>query len=135
VRNTPHDFRTGKTLGRDNSQVLNAGAGRVTLGSAGYDDIWVLDGSGMRVVGTLTDPDSGRRLELATDQPGLCIYAGGYLDGLSAKVSRNPYRAFAGLTLETTGFPDDANIAHYPSPILRPGELYTHRMRLNFSAI
>lgn len=134
VENTAHDFRVGKAIRRDNSRVLNFGAGRAAAGSAGYDDIWVLDGAGMRVVGTLTDSHSGRRLELATDQPGLCLYAGGYLDGLTAKRSSTPYRSFAGLTLETTGFPDDANVAHFPSPVLRPDRTYTHCTRLAFSA-
>ncbi|WP_033289453.1 aldose epimerase family protein [Amycolatopsis jejuensis] len=133
VEGNPYDFRKPKTFGQDNALIENSGAGRVSAGSAGYDDIWVLDGSGMRVVGSLTDPASGRRLELATDQPGVCIYVGGYLDGEPAK-GGGTYPAFAGVTLETTGFPDDVNFPHFPSPVLRPGEVYTNQMRLTFSA-
>lgn len=132
VAGTPFDFRSAKTLGQDNAKVPNTGAGRISGGSAGYDHVWVLDGSGVRAVGTLTDPASGRRLELATDQPGLCLYAGGYLGGVSAK-GGGTYESFAGVTLETTGFPDDVNVAHFPSPVLRPGETYSHEMRLTFS--
>lgn len=128
---TPFDFRAPKTIGQDNARVHNTGAGRVS-GSGGYDHVWVLDGAGMRVVGTLTDPPSGRRLQLATDQPGLALYAGGYLGGADAK-GGGTYERFAGLTLETTGFPDDINVPHFPSPVLRAGETYAHQLRLTFS--
>lgn len=135
VTGTPHDFRDAKSIGRDIDQVQNTGAGRLTEGSAGYDDIWVLDGLGSRVVGSLTDPRSGRRMTLATDQQGVCIYVGGYLEGEAAKRGLDHYRAFAGVTLETTGFPDDINHPHYPSPILRPGQVYRHEMELTFSTV
>ena len=82
----------------------------------------------------LKDPSSGRRLEVATDQHGLCVYVGGYLAGVSAKGELPSYSAFAGLTLETTGFPDDINQSQFPSPIVRPGETYVNRMRLKFTA-
>ncbi|WP_028923236.1 aldose epimerase family protein [Pseudonocardia acaciae] len=129
---TPFDFRDPTPLGRGNARVHNRGAGRVSGDGGGYDHVWVLDGTGMRVVAELSDPASGRRLELATDQPGLCLYAGGYLGGTSAK-GGGEYGGFAGVTLETTGFPDDVNIAHFPSPVLRAGETYAHEMRLTFS--
>ncbi|MGD9958649.1 aldose epimerase family protein [Nocardioides sp.] len=133
VAGTAYDFRTPKPIGADLDRVENSGAGRVATASAGYDDVWALDGVGMRSVATLADPASGRRLELSTDQPGICIYVGGYLGGTPAKGDLGHYGDFAGLTLETTGFPDDANIAEFPSPVLRPEETYLHRMRLDFS--
>jgi len=135
VAGTPFDFRAPRPIGERNADVPNDGAGRVSGGSAGYDHVWVLDGSGMRPVATVTHPASGRRLELATDQPGLCLYVGGYLGGVSAKGPTPAYEPFAGLTLETTGFPDDINHAHFPSPILAPGEVYANTMRLTFSAL
>lgn len=135
VRGTPFDFLDTHTIGERIDDVVNTGAGRVSEGSAGYDNSWVLDGAGFRTVGSLRDPASGRRLELATDQRGLCVYTGGYLAGYTAKGDRiESYEPFAGVTLETTAFPDDINQAHFPSPILRPGETYHNEMRLTFSA-
>ena len=134
VEGTPFDFRSLHTVGERNADVPNDGAGRISGGSAGYDHVWVLDGSGMRSVAVVRDPGSGRRLELSTDQRGLCLYVGGYLGGVSAKRPLRAYEAFAGLTLETTGFPDDINFGHFPSPVLTPGETYLNTMRLNFSA-
>lgn len=134
VRGTPFDFLDPHRVGERNFEVANSGAGRVSDGSAGYDNIWVLDGAGLRAVGSVTDPGSGRRLELATDQPALCLYVGGYMEGLSAKGEHAAYASFSGLTLETTGFPDDINQPHFPSPILLPTDTYRNRMRLTFSA-
>jgi aldose 1-epimerase len=134
VRTTPFDFVEPHAIGERNFDVPNSGAGRISGTSAGYDHIWVLDGSGLRTVGTISDPRSGRRLELATNQLGLCFYVGGYLGGVSAKGTLDSYDPFAGLTLETTGFPDDINQPHFPSPILRPGETYVNNMRLTFTA-
>jgi aldose 1-epimerase len=134
VDDTPYDFRSPTEIGLRNGLIANSGAGRATDGSAGYDNVWVLDGTGMRTVGTLTDPVSGRRMELATNQPGVCFYAGGYLAGEAAKDDLETYQAFAGLCLESTGFPNDVNIAHFPTPVLRPGELYNHEMKLSFTA-
>jgi aldose 1-epimerase len=134
VRGTPYDFRQPRAVGERNADVVNTGAGRLTETSAGYDNSWVLDGAGFRVVGSVTDPRSGRRLDLATDQRGLCLYAGGYLAGLSAKGPLRAYPQFAGLTLETTAFPDDINQPHFPPPVLRPGDTYRNEMRLAFSA-
>ena len=66
--------------------------------------------TGMRQVATLTDPASGRRLTLVTDQPGIQVYAGGYLEGASAKGDLETYAAFAGVTAEMQTFPDSINL-------------------------
>lgn len=125
VAGTPYDFRTPRPVAAGNAAVRD---GR------GYDDVWALDGSGLRTVASLSDPVSGRRLDLASDQPGLVVYAGGHLAGVPAKGDRPAYDVFAGLALEPTGFPDDVHRAEFPSPVLRPGEVYRNEMRLTFTA-
>lgn len=77
-----------------------------------YDHCFVLDGSI-----TLTDPGSGRVMEVVTTEPGVQFYAGGMLDP-----EATPYGPYAGLCLETQHFPDAPNRAHFPSTVLRPGE-------------
>jgi len=121
VDGTPFDFRQAKPIGRDLGQVRQAGAGRSTGDAGNYDHNWVLDGTGVREVLELTDPASGRRLTLSSDQPGVQVYSGGYLEGISAKAPASRYPAYAGVTLETQRFPDAPNHAHFPSALLRPG--------------
>jgi aldose 1-epimerase len=134
VAGTPFDFRRPKRIGADLGEVSNAAAGRTVAGATGYDHNWVFDEVPGPVL-TLTDPVGGRRLELSTDQPGVQLYTGGYLAGVSAKKPLTEYAAFAGLTLETQTFPDAPNLPHFPSPVLRPGEEYVNTMSLRFSTV
>lgn len=125
VAGTPFDFRTPTPIGRNNSRLERSGQG--------FDHNWVLEGVGMREVVFLTDPASGRRLTLSTDQPGVQVYVGGYLEGVTAKAPATTYPAFAGLTLETQTFPDAVNLSHFLQAVLPPGETYLNQMRLEFS--
>lgn len=134
VDGTPFDFRTPTPIGKNIAEVTHSGAGRVTDGGVGYDHNWVLEGTGMREVVVITDPRSGRRLTLSTNQPGVQLYVGGYLGGVTGKAPVGAYEAFAGLTLETQTFPDAVNQSHFPQAELRPGQTYRNAMRFDFSA-
>jgi len=135
VEGTPFDFRTPTPIGEKIAAVDNAGAGRATGDVVGYDHNWVLDGSGMRPVVVATDPASGRRMTLSTNQPGVQLYVGGYLEGVSAKAPAGTYPAFAGFTLETQAFPEAVNHPHFPSAALHPGDFYHNAMRFDFSIV
>ena len=118
VEHTPWDFRAPKPIGRD-------------LEAAGtYDHNYCLaDAAGeLRRAARLRDPGSGRALTLWTDQPGLQFYAGGNLDGTIRGKDGATYREHAGVCLESQGWPDAPSHPHFPSPVLRPGQTYRHRM-------
>ena len=134
VDGTPFDFRTPTPIGKNIADVHHSGAGRVTESGVGFDHNWVLDGAGTREVLVVTDPGSGRRLALSTNQPGVQLYVGGYLDGVSSKgPAGHYYKAFAGFTLETQTFPDAVNHPHFPKAELRPGDTYLNAMKFTFS--
>ena len=135
VADRPFDFRESHEIGEYVRDVEHSGAGRpAPAGFAGYDHNWVIRGQigSMRPCASLYDPGSGRRLDLSTNEAGVQIYTGGYLDDVTGK-SGAVYGPFQGLTLETQRFPDSPNHGHFPSSILRPGELYEHRMSFSFS--
>lgn len=96
----------------------------------GYDHNWCVAGAGPCL--TLTDPASGRRLRLWTDQPGVQIYTCGQMRNPVPGKAGAVYGRFAGLTLETQRYPCSPNHPHFPSAVLRPGEVYAHRMELGF---
>ncbi|HEV8459080.1 MAG TPA: aldose epimerase family protein [Gaiellaceae bacterium] len=81
------------------------------------DQCFVLNG-----VARLTDPDSGRTLEVRTDQPGIQVYTGNHLPV--------PH---TGIALETQHFPDSPNHPQFPSTVLRPGETFTSTTELRFT--
>jgi aldose 1-epimerase len=135
VAGTPFDFREPTPIGKNIAEVDNSGAGRPTGDVVGYDHNWVLDGIGMRPVVVATDPASGRRLTMSTNQPGVQLYVGGYLAGVTGKAPVSTYPAFAGFTLETQTFPDAVNHSHFPSAALYPGQTYRNAVRFDFSVV
>ena len=104
------------------------------IGDHGYDHNFCLDGEGLRDVAEARDPVSGRRMRLATDQPGVQVYTGGHIPaGLPGKAGA-VLGPGAGFTLETQKYPDSQNQPGFPGSVLRPGEEYLHRMVFSFPA-
>jgi aldose 1-epimerase len=131
VQGTPFDFRTptaiGARIGQKDPQLEN---GR------GYDHNWVLNrkGSGVQHAATVTDPKSGRTLDVATTEPGVQFYTGNFLDGTITGKGGHVYALRTALCLETQHFPDSPNHPSFPSTILRPGQSYDSRTVFTFSA-
>jgi len=122
VDGTPFDFRTPTPIGAR----IEAGGEQLRNGH-GYDHNWVLrDATGeVRLVASLYDPASGRKMEILTDQPGLQFYSGNFFSEESrGKFGRKiGYRG--AVALETQHFPDSPNRPEFPETTLRPGETYT----------
>jgi aldose 1-epimerase len=125
VENTPWDFRTAKPIGRD----LAATGGE----PCGYDNNFCINGYQadrpiVRRTAEVYDPASGRRMLLATDQPGVQLYSGNFLDGSFAGKGGATYPQYAGFCLETQRYPNALNNPEYPPVTLAPGNTYSHRM-------
>lgn len=129
VENTPLDFRKPTKVGlriNDNYEQL--------LFGNGYDHNWVLNNYNKLVhhAATLYDPKSGRVMEVFTDQPGMQIYTGNYLEGTSGK-NGVQYKNRCAICLETQLYPDSPNKPEFPSPVLKPGETYTQTTIYRFT--
>ena len=130
VAGTPMDFRLPTTIG----ERIDADFEALKFG-AGYDHCWVLrEGDGVCLAACVQDPKSGRAMEVLTDQPAVQCYTANFLDGITPGKGGVPYARRSALCLETEGFPDAPNQPAFPSPILRPGETYTHTLVHRFSA-
>ena len=88
----------------------------------------------MRKIVELIDKKSGRKMELSGNQPGLQFYTGGMLKDIKGK-NGTTYQAFAGLCLETQGYPNSVNNPKFPSQIVEPGKTYKHTMLFKFSIV
>jgi len=121
VTGTPFDFRKPKPIGRDIGK-----SDRQLAYGLGYDHNWVLNErpGENALAATLYEPQSGRVLEVFTDEPGLQFYCGNFLDGRLRGKSGKPYLHRSALCLETQHFPDSPNHPAFPSTILRPGQTY-----------
>lgn len=140
IAGTPFDFRKPTPIGRHihdvGSEGADGGSGRDAPGGfAGFDHNWVLRGSpgDLRHVVTVSDPGTGRRMELSTNEAGVQLYTAGYLTTDVAGKDGGHYAPFQGFTLETQRFPDSPNVGHFPSARLDPGDRYEHVMQFRFS--
>jgi len=88
---------------------------------------WKADGS-LRSVALLRDPASGRTLEVLSDQPGIQVYTGNYLDGTVKGKEGVAYGKQAAVCLETQKYPDAVHHPDWPSMRLDPGQTYRHTM-------
>ena len=128
VAGTPLDFRRPTRIGAR----IDAQDGQLDLGH-GYDQNWVLPNHGkLKKAAELFDARSGIVMRVVTDQPGLQLYSGNFLDGIHGKHGIVYMRRTA-LCLETQNFPDAPNHPGFPSAVLRPGQRYTHTTVYEFS--
>jgi aldose 1-epimerase len=121
VEGTPFDFRKSTTIGAR----IDAGDEQIKLGK-GYDHNFVLNarGVGLTLAARVTEPKSGRVLEVLTTEPGVQFYTGNFLDGTVQGKSGKVYQQRYGFCLETQHFPDSPNKPQFPSVVLKPGERY-----------
>ena len=131
VEGTPMDFRTAKPIGRDMNTDFEA-----LRNGKGYDHCWAIDGADgtLRQAATLTHPTSGRTLTVLTDQPGMQVYGGNWLQGCPRGKDGYHYRDYDGVAIECQNYPDAPNKPQFPSAILRPGEEYLNTIIFRFSA-
>ncbi|HTG65230.1 MAG TPA: aldose epimerase family protein [Flavobacterium sp.] len=130
VTNTPFDFRKPKAIGKD-IEVTNDQLKK----GLGYDHCWVLNNQdkGFRFAASAYDPTSGRLLEVYTDQPGIQLYTGNFLDGTLPTRDGKTYAHRTGLCLETQHYPDSPNQKDFPTTVLNPGENYKTKTSFKFS--
>ena len=115
VEGTAFDFNEGKPIGKD---IDEAG---------GYDHNWCLaSGGGVRKVARLTEPMSGRIMDILTDQSGLQFYSGNFFDGSYAGKDGRIIGHRCALALETQAWPDAIHHPNFPDTVLRPEQTYTH---------
>ncbi|MCD8318061.1 MAG: galactose mutarotase [Paraprevotella sp.] len=122
VKGTPMDFTTPRPIGQDVNkfdfeQIKNAN---------GYDHNWVLNTQGdiQKLAAKLTSPESGISVEVYTNEPGIQVYSGNFLDGTLTGKRGIVYNKHASVCMETQHYPDSPNKPQWPSVILAPGHTY-----------
>ena len=122
VAGTPFDFNTPKAIEQD---VTNFDNEQIKFGK-GFDHNWVLNTKGdiNKLAAKLTSPITGITLEVYTNEPGVQVYTGNFLDGTVTGKKGVVYPQRASVCLETQHYPDTPNKAHWPSALLEPGQTY-----------
>ena len=128
VAGTSLDFRSAHVIGDRIATLIDTPA-------LGYDHNFVLNAGPagqLRTAAILTDPDSGRRLNIRTTEPAVQFYSGNFLSGQKGKGGRT-YGLRSALCLETQHYPDSVNRPEFPTTILEPGQEFRSSTVLEFS--
>jgi aldose 1-epimerase len=133
VVGTPFDFTEATAIGAR----IRASNEQIIFGR-GYDHNFALnrpspDDASLILAARVTEPESGRTMEVYTTEPGIQFYSGNFLDGTTIGTTGHPYRQGDAFCLETQHFPDSPNQPDFPSTELRPGEEYTSTTVYQFS--
>jgi aldose 1-epimerase len=125
---TPYDFTKPMAIGARIDQLKGD--------PGGYDVNYALDNGGKRLAlaARVTEPKTGRVMEVFTTEPGIQFYTGNFLDGKLKGKGGVVYKKHYGLCLEAQHFPDAVNQSSFPPIILRPGQTYTQTTVYKFSA-
>lgn len=132
VEGTPYDFREFRRIG-ERIDADDEGIGY----AHGYDGNWVLNPheEPMPLVTELVEPISGRKMNVYTNKPGIQFYSGNGIGGPGTFTGKGgvEYGKRSGLCLETQYFPNAMKHKHFPSPVLRVGEVYAFRTEYQFT--
>ena len=117
--NTPFCFDGKKTF----KEAFDSECEQIKM-FGGVDHNVILKGKGFRYVGFLLGDISKIKMNIYTDQKGVQIYTGNVINDKRVCKEGVVYPVHGAVCLETQDFPDSANIAHFPSPVLKKGEKY-----------
>ncbi|HEX5184252.1 MAG TPA: aldose epimerase family protein [Allosphingosinicella sp.] len=132
VGGTPFDFRRPTAIGL---RIRDGRDPQIVFGQ-GYDENFVIArtvSEKPRLDVRLEDPATGRILDILSNQPGLQLYTGNFLDGTAIGKSGHSYRQGDGIALEPQVFPDTPNQPAFGSARLNPGQTYRNVIVYRFS--
>ena len=130
VAGTPFDYTTAHLI----SDNITMDDEQIGFGN-GFDHNWVLDTAGdiSKPAAALYNVQNGIKLTVYTDEPGIQVYSGNFLDGTVTGKKGIVYQQRTGICLETQKYPDTPNKPEWPSAVLRPGETYHSHCIFAFS--
>jgi hypothetical protein len=131
VRNTGMDFRTLTNIGErltGEDSVIKSGGG------IDHNFVLAMQRGENKKAAELVCEETGIKLECFTDQPGIQIYTGNFLDleGGKGMVSYGKHYA---VCLETQGFPNATEFSYFPSPVLKAGDRFYSKTSYKFSLV
>lgn len=133
VEGTPFDFREPTAIG---ARINETNTSTQLKYGPGYDHNWVINKpmGELGLMARVQEPDSGRVMEVLSDQPGLQFYSGNFLDGTITGKGGKVYQLHAAFCMEPQHYPDSPNKPQFPSTELKPGETYHNTIIYRFSA-
>lgn len=132
VEHTPLDFRNSSVIGDRIDQEYP-----LLQNALGFDHYFIFDENvdSKAIKAQVWCPENGIQLNFYTDQPGMQFYTGNFFSGNVMGKRQNPNNYRSVFALEAQGYPDAINHAHFPTIVLRPGEVYTQHTVYDFCVV
>lgn len=121
VEGTDFDLREAKVLA-DVLHSAEEGIARV----GGLDHNFVVDAEErgeLRYAARLINPETSMQLVCYSTEPGVQVYTANSLADYEGSGGRR-FGKHTGICFETQNFPASPNICHFPSPVLKAGDVY-----------
>ena len=137
VKDTPMSFLQPTEIGK----VVNDFSIPAIKNGNGIDHNWCLEsyhdgkGNDKQLAASVYSPLTGIMLEVFTNEPGIQIYTGNFLDGSVTGKKGIKYEKHAAICLETQKYPDTPNKPEWPSALLKPGQRYTSHCIYKFGVV
>ena len=135
VSGTPMDFRKPTPLSKD----INNQRFAMTRNAHGFDHNWCLNTwhngqpDESTVAASLYSPKTGIMLQVFTNEPGIQVYTGNFLDASFAGKHGYRYPKHSAVCMETQHYPDSPNHPEWPSTWLETGKKYSSHCVYKFS--
>ncbi|SEA93621.1 aldose 1-epimerase [Flavobacterium gillisiae] len=97
------------------------------------DNTFVLE-SKNEFAASLFNKNNNLKMTVYTNQPGLHIYVGGDCASVLKGKNNADYHPLSGICFETQNFPDAPNHDHFPTAVLKKGEVYHHKTLYKFQS-
>ncbi|VEH14885.1 galactose-1-epimerase [Segatella oris] len=135
VAGTPMDFRKPTPLSKD----INNQRFAMTRNAHGFDHNWCLNTwhngqpDESTVAASLYSPKTGIMLQVFTNEPGMQVYTGNFLDASFAGKHGYRYPKHSAVCMETQHYPDSPNHPEWPNVWLETGKKYSSHCVYKFS--
>ena len=132
VNKTPMDFREFKQIGKD----IESSFSQIVYGK-GFDNNWVINGfdGSIKNAACAYSKNSGIKLEVLTDFPGIQFYSGNYLDASIKGKNSSKIDKHFGFCLECQYFPNAFAHENFLQPVLPAGMGFHKNIIYRFSNI
>ena len=130
VKDTPLDFTGRRSIG----QAMESGPVDLVKGAPGYDESYIIDGTGFREAAQLYCPQSGRYMKVETDMPCLVLFVSKFSEQKPGKAGRI-YEGYASVCLETEYVPNAVNCTAFEKPVFHAGQVMRSRTVYAFGCV
>ncbi|MBQ4818552.1 aldose epimerase family protein [Aquimarina sp. MMG016] len=95
------------------------------------DDTLIINSEKNNKAAAITSMESGIKMEVHTNQPAIVIYTPEKFPDCNYRKGAE-YNRFPAICFETQNYPDAPNQTHFPSALLKAGELYENKTIIKF---